>query len=62
MINTIINVIFLIVFVAAAFSVTYEYRVMKKRGTANRVQFIFYVAAMIIYVGLGITALLSLFQ
>ncbi|MED4261993.1 hypothetical protein [Priestia aryabhattai] len=62
MINTIINVIFLIVFIAAAVSVTYEYRIMKKRGTANRVQFIFYVSAMIIYVGLAITALLSLFQ
>ena len=60
MLDIIINIIFLIVFAAAALSVTYDYRLMKAREKATRVHLIFYILAMIIYVGLASSCILSL--
>ena len=61
MLKIIINTLFLIVFSVAILSETVEYLLTKKEGMTTRVDLTYYIASLIIYTGLALTAISFLF-
>lgn len=61
MLKIIINTLFLIVFSVAILSETVEYLLTKKEGMTTRVDLTYYIALLIIYTGLALTAISFLF-
>lgn len=61
MLKIIINTLFLIVFYVAILSETVEYFLTKKEGMTTRVDLTYYIASIIIYTGLALTAISFLF-